>query len=938
MKENSEGRRLHHLWDTIQSFRDSSDAPVEFYSLPALEKAGVGHVSRLPLSLRIVLESLLRNLDGSVIREDNVTSLANWNAAEPVDEEIPFKVSRVLMQDFTGVPAIVDLAAMRDAVSKLGFDPGLVQPQVPVDLVIDHSVQVDSFGSPDSFIINREMELKRNHERYSFLKWASGAFRNFRVMPPSLGIVHQVNLEYLATCVSVTESSGRNVAYPDTLVGTDSHTTMVNGIGVLGFGVGGIEAEAAMLDQPVTFAQPEVVGVHLTGSLREGVTATDLTLTVTQLLRKENVVGKFVEFYGEGVSKLSIPDRATLSNMCPEYGATIALFPVDDETLSYLLATARDRKHVENVRRYYEAQQFWNIDYSRVEYSTRIEFDLSSVEPSVSGPKLPQSRVPLGKIRENFLSQLFSVNANSHSNSARSNLTYEGGLPAPEVMKFKSEATEMKSVEIEYPPGSRSVLSDGDVVIAAITSCTNTSNPEVMVAAGLLARKAVDMGLAVQKKVKTSLAPGSRVVTDYLKKAGLMEPLEKLGFYLVGYGCTTCIGNSGPLPEPVSKAINSGKLSVCSVLSGNRNFEARIHNDVRANYLMSPPLVVAFALAGTVLKDITTEPFARGADGRDVYLRDIWPSPAEIRDIMARTITPDMYRERYSNFQNANEEWNSLSAPSGVLYRWDEKSTYIQHPPFFDGFDIRGHKPISGITGARVLCYFGDSVTTDHISPAGAFSADTPAGKYLLEHGVHPSDFNTYGSRRGNDRVMMRGTFANRRIKNLLVPGTEGGFTLHYPDGEKMTIFDAAMKYATEKVPLIVIAGAEYGTGSSRDWAAKGPMLLGVRAVIARSFERIHRSNLVGMGILPLQFKEGEDAASLSMDMSGTFSIEIGENLKPRDRARVLYTDTAGRSRTAELDVRLDTEVELEYYRAGGILHYVLTRLLSDAHKRNAIV
>ncbi len=923
--------RLHSSWNTLDAFKLDDDEQIHYYSLPALEREGIGKIHTLPLSIRIVLESLLRNIDGVSVRENDVVSLANWNASHPADVEVPFKVARVLMQDFTGVPAVVDLAAMREAVKKCGSNPDIVQPQVPVDLVIDHSVQVDSFGSSDSFMINREKEFERNAERYSFLKWASGAFRNFRVMPPSLGIVHQVNLEYLATCVTVNEIEGRKLAYPDTLVGTDSHTTMVNGIGVLGFGVGGIEAEAAMLDQPVTFAQPEVVGVNIRNRLPEGVTATDLTLTLTQMLRKENVVGKFVEFFGDGIKSLSIPDRATMSNMCPEYGATIALFPIDEETLSYLKATARSSKHLEVIRRYYKAQEFSGIDYSLVKFSKTVDLDLSGIEPSVAGPKLPQSRVSLSGIRNNFVSHFFDSSPPAANHGGAANQLYEGGNATTGLQTEVHRNPERKTVAVEYPPGNKTELSDGDVVIAAITSCTNTSNPAVMIAAGLLAKKAVEKGLSVQRKVKTSLAPGSRVVTDYLRKAGLSKPLEQLGFYLVGYGCTTCIGNSGPLPEPISKAIAANNLSACSVLSGNRNFEARIHNDVRANYLMSPPLVVAFALAGTVLIDMTTQPLCRTKDGKEVYLRDIWPSSAEIQNVMNNAITPEMYRERYSNFQNANEEWNRLESPSGLLYRWDENSTYIQLPPFFSGFDPSESGAVKSIKDARVLCVFGDSVTTDHISPAGAFSPDTPAGKYLIEKGVQPSEFNTYGSRRGNDRIMTRGTFANKRIKNLLLPGTEGGFTLHFPDRRKMTIFDAAVEYGKESVPLVVIAGSEYGSGSSRDWAAKGPMLLGVKAVIAKSFERIHRSNLIGMGVLPLQFEEGKDPETLSIDFSGTLSIILDQNIGPRDHAMLSYTNRSGSPSEAKLIVRLDTEVEVEYFKTGGILPFVLKRLLRAA-------
>ncbi len=905
---------LHNEWNTLRSFK-SGARTLQYYSLPALEEAGVGPISTLPLSIRIVLESLLRNMDGKAVTERDVVSLANWNASSPADVEIPFKVARVLMQDLTGVPAVVDLAAMRETVKKLGRDPELIQPQVPVDLVIDHSVQVDSFGTSESFVLNREIEFRRNHERYSFLKWASTAFHNFRVMPPSLGIVHQVNLEYLATCIAVSNEGGVEMAYPDTLVGTDSHTTMVNGIGVLAFGVGGIEAEAAMLNQPVTFAQPEVVGVRVINRMQEGVTATDVVLTLTQMMRKHNVVGKFVEFYGPGVANLSIPDRATLTNMCPEYGATVALFPVDEETLNYLRFTGREEGHISIVREYCRLQAFDSIDYSRVKYSSTMELDLSGIRPSVSGPKLPQARVDLADIGENFKSAFVSagnsvtvVNSEGSANLLKKNIT--------------------RSANVDYPAGVGTTLSDGDVVIAAITSCTNTSNPEVMIAAGLLARNAVARGLKVEKKVKTSLAPGSRVVIDYLMKAGLMEPLEKLGFYLVGYGCTTCIGNSGPLPGPISAAIAENRLSVVSVLSGNRNFEARIHGDVRANYLMSPPLVVAFAIAGTVLTDLTKDPLSQ-VDGKKIYLSDIWPSNEEIRKALSSALTPEMYRNRYSDIDTANDEWNRLRAPEGTLYAWDEKSTYIQLPPFFMEF---GHHPapfVNKVSEARILAVFGDAVTTDHISPAGAFSPETPAGKYLTSKGVHAADFNTYGARRGNDRVMVRGTFANKRIKNLLVPGVEGGFTKHFPDGEQLTIFEASLKYRDEGVPLVVFAGAEYGTGSSRDWAAKGPKLLGVNAVIAKSFERIHRSNLIGMGVLPLQFSPGEDVQSLDIDVTETVTIELPDRLAPRLKAKLSFRNRKShREESTTLSVRIDTDMEVDYFTHGGILQYVLSRLI----------
>ena len=928
MAPENAGRGIHNLWNTRRKLTTADGRTFDYYSLPALEEKGIGPVSTLPLSIRIVLESVLRNMDGKTVKEDDIRLLANWNAASPEEKEIPFKVARVLMQDFTGVPAVVDLAAMRDAVAKLGKDPLLIQPQVPVDLIIDHSVQVDSFGTGESFVINRNLEFKRNSERYSLLKWAAGAFSNFEVMPPSLGICHQVNLEYLAKCVMAVEKDGVGVVFPDTLVGTDSHTTMVNGIGVLGFGVGGIEAEAAVLDQPVAMSHPQVVGVRVTGLPSEGVTATDLVLTLTQMLRKHNVVGKFVEFFGPGIASLTIPVRATLTNMCPEYGATIALFPVDSETLAYLRFTGRSEQLIDLVSRYFEAEGFSSIDYGKVKFSSVVEFNLSNVQPSVAGPKLPQSRLELSAVSSNFRSEflagaqvLYAGNNFSNEGAPDSRVQLQSHQNRPSVTR--------KPVEVKYPDGSSGSITDGDVVIAAITSCTNTSNPEVMIAAGLLAQKAVEKGLKVGRNVKTSLAPGSRIVTDYLKKSSLMEPLEKLGFYLVGYGCTTCIGNSGPLPEPVSSAVNQNKLAVTSVLSGNRNFEARVHGDVRANYLMSPPLVVAYAIAGTVLKDLTREPL-QVVNGREVYLRDIWPSSKEVQEVMASAITPQMYRSRYSGFDDAGDDWKSLIVPKGVQYGWDNGSTYIQSPPFFEGFDPAREGRIESVANARVLAVFGDSVTTDHISPAGAFSPDTPAGKYLIEKGVSPADFNTYGSRRGNDRVLVRGTFANRRIRNLLLPGVEGGFTLHFPDSTRMTIFDAAVKYGKENVPLIVFAGSEYGIGSSRDWAAKGPRLLGVRAVVAKSFERIHRSNLIGMGIVPLQFRTGEDGTALDIDFTKEITIEIPSDPQPRGEAVMLYRrKTDGSSSEARLVLRLDNEMEIEYCKSGGILHYMLKRLAS---------
>lgn len=922
--KRSNGKPANDFRKTLKmkTFKNGKDETIHYYSLPSLEEEGIGPVSTLPLSIRIVLESLLRNYDGKTVTENDIRSLANWNASKPEGSEMPFRVSRVLMQDFTGVPAVVDLAAMRDAIAGIGKDPLLIQPQVPVNLIIDHSVQVDSYGSPESFMINRNMEFRRNSERYSLLKWAAGSMDNFDVMPPSMGICHQVNLEYLAKCVTLGERDGLKLAYPDTLVGTDSHTTMVNGIGVFGFGVGGIEAEAAVLDQPVALSQPEVVGVHLINSLKEGVTATDLVLTLTQLLRKHNVVGKFIEFFGPGITALSIPDRATLTNMCPEYGATVALFPVDEETLEYLKFTGRSEETIDLVKRYYKVQGFWSMDYSRVNYSSVVELDLSAVVPSIAGPRLPQSRLELSAVRDNFVREFMSgVAGAAVTGSGNAGLSMQ-------AQQSRSMQTP-RSVQVTSPDGEKGTVSDGDVVIAAITSCTNTSNPEVMIAAGLLAKKAVEMGLRVGPNVKTSLAPGSMVVTDYLRKASLMEPLEKLGFYLAGYGCTTCIGNSGPLPEHIGSAVVENKLVVASVLSGNRNFEARVHGDVRANYLMSPPLVVAYSLAGTVLKDLTREPI-QTVDGRDIYLKDIWPASAEIMKAIASSITPEMYRKRYTGFEKGSEEWNSLKIPVGKRYSWDDKSTYIQKPPFFDDFDPASEGKIESVHDAGILAVFGDSVTTDHISPAGLFSPDTPAGAYLMEKGVSPADFNTYGSRRGNDRVMARGTFANKRIKNLMLPGVEGGFTLHFPDGKKMTIFEAAELYGREGKPLVVLAGAEYGSGSSRDWAAKGPKLLGVRAVIAKSFERIHRSNLIGMGILPLQFAQGQDALSLGIDFSHEVSVLIPAEPAPGCQVKLKYRQKDGKEADTQLKLRIDNDVELEYCRAGGILQYVMKRLASD--------
>ncbi|MCL4379444.1 MAG: aconitate hydratase AcnA [Candidatus Marsarchaeota archaeon] len=918
----------------LKSF-DLNGKRVLYYSIPALDELGVGRTSRLPFSIRVVLESLVRNLDGKSVNEEDVKALANWNAKSPDDRDIPFKVSRILMQDFTGVPAVVDIAAIRDYITKNGEAPDAAQPIIPTDLIIDHSVQVDAFNVIQALEINQEKEIERNAERYKLLKWASQALKNFRVFPPSAGICHQVNLEYLATCVTMRQDGSNYFAYPDTLVGTDSHTTMIDGLGVVGFGVGGIEAEAALLDQPVSFTTPKVLGVRLSGSLKDGVTATDFALTLTRLLREKGVVNMFVEFFGDGLRNLSLPDRATLSNMCPEYGATIAIFPVDEETLHYMRVTGRSAEQIELIRRYYTEQRMFDIDYSKVEYSDTLDVDLGSIEPSVSGPAQPKEQMPLGRIKNEFIS-IFLEDGKGDPNkiNAKDYTRWSGESMAVGSSHIKDAPLHhnQKSVKIKYDDGYEVTLSDGDVVISSITSCTNTSNPSVMIGAGLLAKKAVEKGLRVNtRKVKTSLGPGSRVVTRYLQKAGLIEPLEKLGYELVGYGCITCIGNSGPLIEKQSEAINANKLAVASVLSGNRNYEARIHTDVRANYLMSPPLLVAFGIAGTVLKDLTKEPLAKNDKGEDVYLKDIWPTQAEIKEVMDRVISEDIFEKEYgSHIYNVNPYWNKLPAASGKMYAWEQASTYIRMPPFFEGFDPRSKGSIEPIKNAMVLAVFGDSISTDHISPAGAISAASPAGKYLIEHGVQPADFNSYGSRRGNHEVMMRGTFANNRIKNLLLPGTEGGFTLHYPDSQKGTIYDVAMRYKAEGVPLIVLAGLEYGSGSSRDWAAKGPMLLGVKAVVAKSFERIHRSNLVGMGIIPLQFKGGEDAQTLKADFSKPITILLSDEMKPRDVVKMRYTRSdTGAEAEAEVISRIDTPIEMEYYRSKGILNYVIKKLLS---------
>jgi len=886
---------------------DGSQATI--FDLGVLAEAGVGRVSRLPFSIRLLLENLLRHEDGVSVTPGDIEALASWDPA--AESEISFMPARVILQDFTGVPAVVDLAAMRDAICELGGDPELINPHLPSELVIDHSVQVDSFGRLASLFINSEKEMERNRERYLFLRWGQQAFGNFKVVPPSTGIVHQVNLEYLARVVFDVQRDGERLLYPDTLVGTDSHTTMINGLGVLGWGVGGIEAEAAMLNQPISFLVPEVVGFRLYGTLAEGVTATDVVLRVTEMLREKGVVGKFVEFYGEGLASLSLADRATISNMSPEFGSTCAIFPIDAETLAYLRFSGRSESHVAVVEAYARAQGlFHEPDSPEPDFTDTVSLDLGTVESSLAGPKLPQQRVPLTDVRESFEKVLSEYAADR----------VEPAAAEPTV-----------HVDMADPSGNPVSfdLADGSVVIAAITSCTNTSNPSVMVGAGLLARNAVARGLVRKPWVKTSLAPGSKVVTEYLTAAGLLPALEELGFAVVGYGCTTCIGNSGPLPGPIAEAIQSSDLLVAAVLSGNRNFEGRVNPLTRANYLASPPLVVAYAVAGRMDIDLTRDPLGQDRDGNDVFLRDIWPTQQEIRDTIRNSVRTEQYREQYASVFDGDAEWRGLPVPDGNRYEWDEDSTYVRRPPFFEGMTRAVSAP-TDIRGARVLALLGDSVTTDHISPAGAIAKDSPAGRYLVEHGVAPAGFNSYGSRRGNHEVMMRGTFANVRLRNRLVPGVEGGFTRHLPTGEQMSIYDAAMEYAREGIPLIILAGREYGTGSSRDWAAKGPSLLGIRAVIAESYERIHRSNLIGMGVLPLEFASGESAASLGLSGTEVFDISgIEEGLEPGCGATVQAAPTAGGDGAArfEVVVRLDTELEVEYYRNGGILQTVLRHL-----------
>jgi aconitate hydratase len=887
---------LPNPFHTLQTFEGGK----KFYSLPALEKAGFP-ISRLPVSIRLVLEAVLRNCDGQRVMESNIRELAAWKPTETRTAEIPFVVARIVLQDFTGVPLLVDLAAMRSAVAKLGKNPKIIEPLVPVDLVVDHSVQVDYAGNADALKKNLDLEFSRNRERYQFLKWGMQAFETFKVVPPGIGIVHQVNLEYLAKGVL----NAGDVYYPDTLVGTDSHTTMINGIGIVGWGVGGIEAEAGMLGQPVYFLTPDVVGVYLTGALKEGVTATDLALTVTQLMRKTKVVGKFVEFFGPGATALPVVDRATIANMAPEYGATMGFFPIDAECSNYLRATGRDEALVATYEAYYKAQGLWGIpSQGAIDYSQVVEFDLSTVVPSVAGPKRPQDRIELSKLKETFVGSFSKPVAEAGF-----------GKPAGEFSTVSAQVDGQK-------------IGHGSVLIAAITSCTNTSNPSVMLAAGLLAKKAVEKGLTVNSAVKSSLAPGSRVVTDYLNQTGLTPYLDRLGFQTVGYGCTTCIGNSGPLAAPIEEAVVKNDLVAASVLSGNRNFEARVHQNIKANFLMSPPLVVAFALAGRVDIDLSKEPLGTGKDGAPVFLKDIWPTLKEVRDQMQAALKPAVFRRLYSNFAEQNPKWNEIPATTGAVYAFDTSSTYIQEPPFFTNFTMQPGR-IAEIKGARALGIFGDSVTTDHISPAGAIKKSSPAGKFLLEHGVAFEDFNSYGSRRGNDRVMTRGTFANVRIKNLMLGGEEGGNTIG-ADGVKTSIYDASMAYQKAGTPLIILAGQEYGTGSSRDWAAKGTNLLGVKVVVAQSFERIHRSNLVGMGVLPLQFKEGTTAQTLKLDGTEVYDVVgLTAAIKPQQDLSLKITRLNGSIENVPVRCRIDTPIEIDYYQHGGILPYVLRQIVT---------
>jgi aconitate hydratase len=893
----------------------AGEVAVDFFSLEKLEKEVFSGLGRLPVSIRILSEAVVRNVNGREVTDDHVRQFSSYRADRPGELEIPFSPARVLLQDFTGVPCVVDLAAMRSAMARLGGDPARINPVLPVNLVIDHSVQVDVFNSPDAVKKNADMEFTRNRERYEFLRWGQGALENFAVVPPASGICHQVNLEYLGKVVQSSNGAGKPVAYFDSLVGTDSHTPMINGLGVLGWGVGGIEAEAAMLGQPIYMLAPGVVGVKLTGKLEPGITATDLVLTITQLLRERGVVGRFVEFYGAGLSAMTVPDRATISNMAPEYGATVGYFPVDQRTLDYMWATGRPTELIELVERYCKTQGVFRTDDSEdPEYQETVELDLSTVKASIAGPKRPQDRIPVDQVKKVWN---FTLRAPVE----------ERGFAVP-------EAEVERSAEVTYLDGTRGKLQHGDVVIAAITSCTNTSNPSVLLGAGLLAKKAVEAGLRTRPWVKTSFAPGSVVVTEYLIRAGLMPYLEKLGFYLVGYGCTTCIGNSGPIPENIAGGIEEGNLVVAGVLSGNRNFEGRINPLTRANFLASPPLVVAHALAGTVNIDLTTDPIGEGTNG-PVYMKDIWPDDAELAKYVKKALDRDAFIESYSGLEESNAQWNAIKLSGSELYPWDEQSTYVQEPSFFTdmGLDVR---PISSIDDARVLVMAGDSTTTDHISPAGPIAPDSPAGRYLAEHGVERRDFNSYGSRRGNDRIMTRGTFANIRFRNLVAPGTEGSTTVHFPTGEQTDIYEASLRYKRDGIPTIVLGGKDYGMGSSRDWAAKGVFLLGVRAVIAESFERIHRSNLVGMGVLPLQFREGENATSLGLDGTETYTIQIDDAVRPRQEIPVTAVSGDGRRIEFAVVCRIDSPVEVDYYRNGGILHTVLRRFLAEGAAQNA--
>ncbi len=940
----------HAFADTLKPFKTASGRAGKLFSLPALARRFPG-VARMPVSMRIVLESVLRNCDGEKVTPAHVEQLAGWKPKAPRTQEIPFVVARVVLQDFTGVPLLADLAAMRNVAARLGKNPKAIEPLVPVDLVVDHSIMVDHFGSKDALDLNMKLEFQRNQERYQFMKWGMDAFDTFRVVPPGFGIVHQVNLEYLARGVH-TDADG--VSYPDSLVGTDSHTTMINGIGVVGWGVGGIEAEAGMLGQPVYFLTPDVVGFELTGRLREGVTATDLVLTVTEILRKEGVVGKFVEFYGDGKRTLSLPDRATIANMAPEYGATMGFFPVDDKTIAYLEGTGRTKEEIETFEAYFRAQQMFGVPAARdIDYTQLVRLDLSTVAPSLAGPKRPQDRIEIGQVKARF-SELFSApSADNGFNQSPERLAKRypvadggraaaGGEPGlqPGAPRDVIEMVDNRSpLAAARTPTAGTLapitLGHGDVLIAAITSCTNTSNPGVLLAAGLLAKKAVQAGLTVAPHIKTSLAPGSRVVTEYLSKTGLLPYLEKLGFNVAAYGCTTCIGNAGDLTPQINETINKNDLVCAAVLSGNRNFEARIHPNIKGNFLASPPLVVAYAIAGTVLRDLMTEPVGRGKGGRDVYLGDIWPSSDEVQALMKHAMNGKAFRDNYARVKTEpGALWQQIRGVKGDVYTWPE-STYIAEPPFFEGFTMQPPPLKAGVQGARIMALFGHSITTDHISPAGSFKDTSPAGKYLLEHGVLKADFNSYGSRRGNHEVMMRGTFANVRIKNLMLPPKadggreEGGTTLFQPGGERMSIYDAAMKYLAAGVPTVVFAGEEYGTGSSRDWAAKGTQLLGIKAVIAQSFERIHRSNLIGMGVLPLQFRTGDSWESLQLRGDETVDVLLGQKIEPQSEARLRITRADGNTLERSVILRIDTPIEVEYYRHGGILPFVLRQLLA---------